>query len=937
MLASSSALASVGASCRRVHRTRASGSDSGASPSSSSSSSLSSSSWTAREKTQRAKGRDYLVELGKNDTGNTNTNVGARQGMIDDVFTRNATGEFQLGADSDIANGDLRFRFQEARQFANLTGDYHVPEEFMEKVSQHVVKNFIFGGNLNHFKGLRNVHGDIVTPPNVPLILGVWGGKGCGKTFNLELACKAMGIMPIVTSAGELEDENAGEPGRLIRSRYKRAGEIVKRHGVMSCLIVNDIDAGLGWFQNTQHTVNNQTVCGTLMNLCDHPEMVSLGEDRADDGRNLLTARVPIIVTGNDLSTLYAPLLRDGRMDKWYWNPSRDEICKIVHAMFKDDGLWTIEATKKLDDAFPGQPLDFFGAARSKVYDDAIHRWMCSADPVQRCELLMRKMGLSQDVDIFGNKGEESSLWRYHTPPEVVQGATVRPENVFRAAQELAREQEYVVTQKLSLDYLKWQKNPEDLTDEERETMETRSSRERKMRKLQEDRRQRLTDMRKSVASDESRAARAVLLESIARQAREKREREMAEKASIVTTGVDDATSVASSSPLKIPGPPQTKRWITVSPDEAFDAFKAKECVVIDVRDSRSFRRESISGSINMPLINVEGRPLAYTYTTNAPAFMEEFLVKFPSKDAAVVFVGGNEIDAHGLDDPERCGCMDALIDRGYTNVVVVADGYDGWVRDYTPGGKKRLKEWKLDVVTGASGTSCVGAELPVVGSLAEERRNAQIARLQAIEANMSSLSAEWKGAFDRYGRLYFYNAEGESTWTDPATYDHVEKKWKLIAPTGPALDEISVENAVESVLAKSVVLIDVRNQSEFRMEAVNGAVNIPLRDNEGTKLAPIFVPVSKESFAESLKNKVSNADAHIVVVGGDEADELAEIAGRYVFEAGFTNVVIVKESVSQWLKQFTASGKRKKVLAAGAYKSDLLAKGAFNPFAGES
>jgi len=120
-------------------------------------------------------------------------------------------------------------------------------------------------------------------------------------------------------------------------------------------------------------------------------------------------------------------------------------------------------------------------------------------------------------------------------------------------------------------------------------------------------------------------------------------------------------------------------------------------------------------------------------------------------------------------------------------------------------------------------------------------------------------------------------------------------------------------------------------------MEAVNGAVNIPLRDNEGTKLAPIFVPVTKESFAEALKNKISSADAHIVVVGGDDADELAEIAGRYVFEAGFTNVAIVKESVSQWLKQFTASGKRKKVLAAGAYKSDLLAKGAFNPFAGES
>jgi hypothetical protein len=29
--------------------------------------------------------------------------------------------------------------------------------------------------------------------------------------------------------------------------------------------------------------------------------------------------RVPIIVTGNDFATLYAPLIRDGRMEKYYW------------------------------------------------------------------------------------------------------------------------------------------------------------------------------------------------------------------------------------------------------------------------------------------------------------------------------------------------------------------------------------------------------------------------------------------------------------------------------------------------------------------------------------------------------------------------------------------------------------------------------------------
>jgi len=39
----------------------------------------------------------------------------------------------------------------------------------------------------------------------------------------------------------------------------------------MSCLMVNDIDAGLGRFAHTQTTVNNQMVIGTLMNLCEQP------------------------------------------------------------------------------------------------------------------------------------------------------------------------------------------------------------------------------------------------------------------------------------------------------------------------------------------------------------------------------------------------------------------------------------------------------------------------------------------------------------------------------------------------------------------------------------------------------------------------------------------------------------------------------------------
>lgn len=115
-------------------------------------------------------------------------------------------------------------------------------------------------------------------------------------------------ISPIMVSAGELESGNAGEPAKLIRQRYREASDINKK-GKMCCLFINDLDAGAGRLgDTTQYTVNNQMVNATLMNIADNPTNVQLPSMY----NKVENARVPIIVTGNDFSTLYAPLIRDG-------------------------------------------------------------------------------------------------------------------------------------------------------------------------------------------------------------------------------------------------------------------------------------------------------------------------------------------------------------------------------------------------------------------------------------------------------------------------------------------------------------------------------------------------------------------------------------------------------------------------------------------------
>ncbi len=63
-------------------------------------------------------------------------------------------------------------------------------------------------------------------------------------------------IEPIIMSAGELESEWAGAPGRLIRDRYRRAAEVAKVRGKLPCLMINDLDAGVGIQENVQRTVS---------------------------------------------------------------------------------------------------------------------------------------------------------------------------------------------------------------------------------------------------------------------------------------------------------------------------------------------------------------------------------------------------------------------------------------------------------------------------------------------------------------------------------------------------------------------------------------------------------------------------------------------------------------------------------------------------------
>ncbi|KAG5583853.1 hypothetical protein H5410_044287 [Solanum commersonii] len=196
----------------------------------------------------------------------------------------------------------------------NKLDGFYIAPAFMDKLVVHITKNFLTLPNIK-----------------VPLILGIWGGKGQGKSFQCELVFRNMGI----------------------------------KKGNMCCLFINDLDAGAG--RTTKYTVNNQMVNATLMNIADNLTNVQLpGMYNKQEN-----ARVPIIVTGNDFSTLYAE--------------DRIGVCKGIFTTDKvpDDDIVKIVAS------FLGQSIDFFGALRARVYDDEVRKWIGSTGIEQIGEKLL--------------------------------------------------------------------------------------------------------------------------------------------------------------------------------------------------------------------------------------------------------------------------------------------------------------------------------------------------------------------------------------------------------------------------------------------------------------------------------------------------------------------------------------------------------------------
>ena len=230
-----------------------------------------------------------------------------------------------------------------------MTNNIFVPTRFRRAIALHVMKNLM------------------KTPVPPPLILGIHGPSGDGKTFQCEEILREMSVTPFLISGGQLESDRAGTPALLVRETYIQASRHMTENKGGAAVVINDIDTGVGdWGDKVQYTVNRQTVFGELMHLVDYPTKVA----------TTVTRRVPVIITGNDFTKLYEPLVRAGRMSSLNWRPTVDEkiaiVCRILSELTPAQCTALVTDLEGNREASRLEPLSiaFYRHVRSALLDD---------------------------------------------------------------------------------------------------------------------------------------------------------------------------------------------------------------------------------------------------------------------------------------------------------------------------------------------------------------------------------------------------------------------------------------------------------------------------------------------------------------------------------------------------------------------------------------
>lgn len=175
--------------------------------------------------------------------------------------------------------------------------DIFIPKRFMENVACHIIAPYL--------KQEKNY--------KPPIYLAISGAPGEGKTAQAIATCTQKGFYVIYISASSLSGSHENEAKEKFQKIYNYAMQLKDNNLV--AIIIDDFHKGIvNDDENIKKTINTNVLIGHMMNLAEHNGSM----------------HIPIILTANELSNIYAPLLRIGRADIFLWKPLPSEKKEVI-------------------------------------------------------------------------------------------------------------------------------------------------------------------------------------------------------------------------------------------------------------------------------------------------------------------------------------------------------------------------------------------------------------------------------------------------------------------------------------------------------------------------------------------------------------------------------------------------------------------------------
>lgn len=268
-----------------------------------------------------------------------------------------------------------------------------VPHRFRQRVAGHGIAATIIEGH--------------------PLVLALEGPAGDGKSFQAKTVLSAAGFTVTRASSSLLSGSWEGEPITQLRQLYESAVVESDIHDTWPAIILEDFDMSPASIRSaeTRYTVNSQLLTGFLMNLAEDPA-TAVGTTR----------RVPLILTGNDLSYLYGPLTRPGRVDFFVWRPTSEERAEMIFSTLTVNGInATPRDARRLEARFKSASIATFAAATNECLAArlraAVPKDHGVASVVGLRRAAVRDMWLGRREEISLGEIEDVLEARHPTPP----------------------------------------------------------------------------------------------------------------------------------------------------------------------------------------------------------------------------------------------------------------------------------------------------------------------------------------------------------------------------------------------------------------------------------------------------------------------------------------------------------------------------------------